>query len=176
VSSHLFSTHNQARPPSEKTRMPQVFEKAFSLPFGHWSSSGGFPAGSMRSRCVPDQVRQGLALSDIKGWRPECQATHSLHITKHAPHQRGPGCQVFEKAFSLPFGHRSSSGGFPAGAMRSRCVPDQVRQALAFSDIKGWRPEYEATNTPHAFLMRSIQRLRSICVPCNPPVKCEALS
>ena len=44
--------------------------RPLSLPFGHWPSSGGFPAGGMRSGCVPDQVRQGLALSDIKGWRP----------------------------------------------------------------------------------------------------------
>ena len=77
---------------------------------------------------------------------------------------------------SLPFGHWSSSGGFPAGGMRSRCVPDQVQQGLAFSDIKGWCPEYQATNIPHAFLMRSVQRLRSICVPCKPSVKCEMLS
>jgi hypothetical protein len=70
--------------------------KAFSLPFGHWSSSGGFPAGGMRSECVPDQVRQGLAFSDIKGWRPEYQATYSLHIIKRAPHQRGRRCQVFD--------------------------------------------------------------------------------
>ena len=131
TTSHPSSTHNQARAASERTRMPSVCEglqpSFWPLVFKWAFLAGGVP-DAFRNRFGRGRPFQILRVDALNS---------RLHRIKHAPHQRGPGCQVFEKVFSLPFGHWSSSGGFPAGGMRSGCVLDQVRQGLAFSDIKG---------------------------------------
>ena len=126
-----FSLHGVpvTRHPSQQGRRSTML--AFLLAIG--LQVGGFWLGA----CVPDAFQNRFGRGrPFQIFRVDALNSR-LHRIKHAPHQRGPGCQVFEKAFSLPFGHWSSSGGFPAGSLRSGCVLDQVRQRLAFSDIKG---------------------------------------